>query len=166
MKKYIAKVEPVSGVIRIMTGYVHRLRGKLYLVEEGDIAEWHPVVSDIYPHIWYDVYGREVFLRDIVGFVTPDGQRKIGIVFEDEEWGASIREVTMIFETFDPATGYGAHMESSCGEDYYLVKNGFLRLGSSLHPDFVSIETFISGRSKETDRLVPAQKIEYEELQG
>jgi len=167
VKKYIAKVQYSPERTRVMTGVVHRLHGDFYLVAEGDIAEWYPILSDFYEHVGYDVYGKDVFLRDVVGFVAPDGKRKVGIVFEDEEWGASIREVTMIAEMMDSENpgNYTVSMKHD-GEDYYLTPNGIRRLCSSLEPRFHEIEEFLSGRSIETDRMEATRKIEYEESQG
>lgn len=168
MKKYIANVQYSPERTHVMTGVVHRLHGDFYLVVEGDITEWYPIVSDFYEHVDCDVYGKDVFLRDVVGFVAPDGKRKVGIVFEDEEWGISIREVTMVTEMLDSENpgNYTVSLKHEDGEDYYLTPNGIRRLCSSLEPRFHEIEEFLSGRSIETDRLVPAQKIEYEESQG
>jgi len=168
MKRHIANVQYSPERARVMTGMVHRLHGDFYLVVEGDVTEWYPIVSDFYEHVGYDVYGKDVFFRDVVGFVTPDGQRKIGIVFEDEELGASIREITMVAEMLDSKNpgNYTVSLKHEDGEDYFLAYNGIRRLCSSLEPRFHEIEEFLSGRSIETDRMEATRKIEYEESQG
>jgi len=162
MKKYIAKVQYLPERTLVMTGVVHRLHGEFYLVVEGDITEWYPIVSDFHEHVGYDVYGNDVFLRDVVGFIAPDGQRKIGIVFEDR-----IREVTMVAEVLSCENpGFTVSLKYEDGEDFSLTLKRVRRLCSTLDPNFSKIDGFLSGRSIETDRMDAIRKIEYEESRG
>lgn len=153
---HIALVES-AGARLIMKGAIHEINDRYYLVvEEDTITRWYPVVYEnwtwaFHGRVGSDVYGNDLFLRDIVGFIADDSSRKVGIVFEDEELGFSIREITSV------ANG---SIEWWDGEDYYLSSDAVRRLGTTLKPDFDEIEIFLSGRSIETDRMLAAKKIE------